>query len=126
MVVQIVSPAWWSSVVVQRGGTLCQIINGIVGLGLGFVAFISCDRQLIFLHSHYCFSCKGKIDVSGSSGSPFWLSSVVNQHSVRAWWSSVVVQRGGTLCQLINGIVGLGLGCVAYISCDCQFIFVHS
>ena len=64
-------PAWWSSVVVQRGDTLCQLINGIVGLGLVFVAYISCNRQSIFLHSHYCFRCKGQIDASGRSGSPF-------------------------------------------------------
>ena len=81
---------------VQHGCTLCQIINGIVGLGLGFVAYISFDRQFIFLHSQYCFRCKGPIDVSGRSGSPFWLSSVVVQRVGRpAGWSRLVVQRGG-------------------------------
>ena len=62
------------------------------------------------------------------SGGPAWWTSVVVHRSVRAWWSSVlvqrvgtawwysvVVQRVGTLCQLINAIVGLGLGFVAYI-----------
>ena len=48
-------------------------------------------------------------------GSRAWWASLVVQRVGTAWWYSVVVQRVGTLCQLINGIVGLGLGFVAYI-----------